>query len=188
MENKKNASFIKEFEIMELNLKIANYLYKNTPYPIWNNVMSYAFRILLCSVIGVDIYIYPKIEVNDIPLILFLSFITVCGIGLLIGRWFDGVFENIDKKQITNRDLNQALQEIKNNGLYNQFILDAIFDRITKPTKPILYSDIKNVYNNIFHEHWKLKQKIEKQKMKQEIECQESKIVQEQKDCIDKFI
>ena len=87
--------------------------------------------------------------------------------------------KEINNQKFDLQQLNNAIDEIKKQGLYSQFIQDSLFYPITNPSTPITYA----IINAIGKEQDKRMEKI----LANEIETKNKNIVNQQKSCVNKY-
>ena len=162
----------------QLNFEIAKILYKNTPLgkvrgakDIISILVSIDF---LLSIVIVLTNLIPKISFIIFTLTFFILYYILC----------DYIEKSNYKKQVSEKNLDNMISQIKVNGFIEQFAEHSLFKPISSNLfKPILYSDIEKIYLKAIEEL-----NLQKVWQKQDIIENEEKIVaNKQRKIIEKY-
>lgn len=190
---KLNQAEQKFLDLTQNQAFIARILYNQTSYNILDAV-SFTFALFFMPIAVSSILLIIMITYQSNSLLSFgfglgvLNIVLITAILMYVTIYiFDKINTKISKiigrKVISNRKLKKALAQIKAWNVYDVFMEEDVFKRITKSEKPILYSDIKYVFKQIeneIKEQYKIVQ-IEKSKER------DKKIVKQQKEYIAMF-
>lgn len=172
---------------------IARILYNKTPYKILDAVFLIMVLFVFITIAAASLFLMMVIDLKSDNFLSFgLGSVNIIIIAVILMFVTIAIFDKIDdkisnviigRKAISNKKLKKALAQIKAWGVYDVFMQEDVFKRITQSEKPILYSDIKYVFKQIeneIKEQYKIVQ-IEKSKER------DKKIVKQQKEYIAMF-
>lgn len=190
---KLNQAEQKFLDLTQNQAFIARILYNKTPYVIFDAVFFIMVLLVFITIAAASLFLMIVIDlksdnflsfglgsVNIITIAAILMIVTVCIVDKI-----DDKISNIiiGRKAISNKKLKKALAQIKAWGVYDVFMKEDVFKRITQSEKPILYSDIKYVFKQIENE---IKEQYKIVQMERANE-REKKIVRQQKEYIAMF-
>lgn len=172
---------------------IARILYNKTPYKILDAVFLIMVLFVVITIAAASLFLMMVIDlksdnflsfglgaVNIIIIVVILMFVTIA-----IFDKIDDKISNIiiGRKAISNKKLKKALAQIKAWNVYDVFMKEDVFKRITQSEKPILYSDIKYVFKQIENAIKEQHEIVQIEKSKE----RDKKIVRQQKEYIAMF-
>lgn len=134
----------KDFEEAQLNFEVAKILYQNMS-PI--NTIGFIIIIALISVtVGILLFTLimssiPNPSNIDFMLPIFVSFTVSC-----VLFFITNYFSLNTNKKVAAQHLVKMITKIKQCGLDKHFLKSDLFIPISNPSKPILYSDVENIY------------------------------------------
>ena len=169
---------------------IARILYNKTPYVIFDAVFFIIVLLVFITIAAASLFLMMVIDLKSDNFLSFglgsVNIITIAAILMIVTACIvdkiDDKISNIiiGRKAISNKKLKKALAQIKVWGVYNVFMQEDVFKRITQPEKPILYSDIKYVFKQIENEIKEQYKIVQIEKCKE----RDKKIVKQQKEYI----
>ena len=163
----------------QLNFEIAKILYKNTPLRkvrVANDIIPILVGIdFLFSIVIVLTDIVPKALFVIFTLTFFISYSILCNY----------IEKSNYKKQVSEKNLDNMISQIKENGFIEQFSQHSLFKPFSsKLSKPILYSDIEKIYLKSIEEL-----NLQKVWQKQDIiEYKEKIVANKQRKIIEKYL
>ena len=169
---------------------IARILYNKTPYKILDAVFLIMVLFVFITIAAASLFLMMVIDLKSDNFLSFgLGSVNIIIIAVILMFVTIAIFDKIDdkisniiigRKAISNKKLKKALAQIKAWNVYDVFMKEDVFKRITQSEKPILYSDIKYVFKQIENE---IKEQYKIVQMEKENE-REKKIVRQQKEYI----
>lgn len=139
-----------DFEEARLNFKVAKILYQNmSPINICLIIISYLITIavaILCFISMAHFILFKPFISNssEIDLIFLLCLELIVSICVYIICCLRSNPE--PNKEVSNKRLVKMITKIKQCGLSKHFLKSDLFIPISNPSKPILYSDVENIY------------------------------------------
>lgn len=140
-----------EFQIAQINFKLANILYRNAPI-FGMRVISTI--IVASSMISMSILLFSsafsayshhyEYNLSSFDLVGFLIFDLIISIFLFVIFFLD--VEGRANREVNDKTLKKIITQIKKSGLIEHFLQNDLFQPISNPYKPILYSDVENIY------------------------------------------
>lgn len=168
--------------VLELNQEILDIIYRHTPYP--EITKCFKIKILIIFIISfflsaLTFYFSNSSQDNSFAFSLWMFIILSVPFSVIAVFQAANHEEEIDKQIFDFQQLNKAVEEIKEQGLYSQFIQDSLFNPITNPSEPITYIVLEKIGK---------KQNARARKIRvSEIETKNKDIVNQQKSCVNKY-
>lgn len=140
-----------EFQVAQINFKLANILYRNMPIfgirlisiiIVSSSMISMSIS-LLVSVFSAYSHHY-EYNLSSFDLVGFLIFDLIISLFLFVIFFFD--VEGRANREVDDKTLKKIITQIKKSGFIENFLKSKLFMPISNPSKPILYSDIENIY------------------------------------------
>lgn len=174
-----------QLNVWKTNQEILDIIDQHTPYPKllkrFKIVKSILFLIFSGCMISVIFYLIIELKTSN-----FLSetafrmfLVALIPLILMKNMRFYVWQREINNQKFDLQQLNNAIDEIKKQGLYSQFIQDSLFDPITNPSEPITYA----IIGAIIEKQDKRMEKI----LANKIETKNKNIANQQKSCVNKY-
>lgn len=135
-----------DFEEARLNFEVAKILYQNmSPIGIGLIIISALISIAVAILFFMAMVSSSIPNLSDFDTILVLYFSIILAICLFIT--FCLCCANFEpNKKVSDKQLFKMITKVKQCGLSKHFLKSDLFITISNPSKPILYSDVENIY------------------------------------------